>query len=129
MSSITCAEFSTTCYTISNNILPTSVPANDYTGLSAVNVDNAEDWRVYYHDNEGFISQLEGSASGFDLGERIGGQGLNASSIATVNINSTTNNIILFYVDSSSQNLYTMQFTAGAWSTRECSVAITLALD
>lgn len=123
MSAITCAEGSATCKTISNILLPTDVPAHHYTGLSAVNVNEAEDWRVFYHDNQGFISQLQGNASGFNAGERIGGQGLNATSIATVNINSTTNNIQLFYVDISSQNLYTMQFV-GAWTTRKCSVAI-----
>ncbi|KUJ21719.1 uncharacterized protein LY89DRAFT_681140 [Mollisia scopiformis] len=51
------------------------------------------------------------------MGERIGGSGLNATSIAAVNINSTTNNINLFYVDSLSENLYNMQFTNGAWTT------------
>ncbi|CZR56945.1 uncharacterized protein PAC_06834 [Phialocephala subalpina] len=117
MSAITCASGSAKCNTISNCLLPTDVPANDNTGLTAVNVSNQKDWRVYYHDNKGFISQLQGNESGFNTGERIGGSGLNASSIAAVNVNSTTNNVNLFYVDSSSQNLYNMQFTDGAWTT------------
>lgn len=119
MSAITCASGSAKCNTISNCLLPTNIPANEHTGLSAVNVNEAEDWRVYYHDNEGFISQLQGNASGFNMGDRIGGSALNASSIATVNVNSTANNIVLFYVDSLTKNLYNMQFTAGAWTTRK----------
>lgn len=119
MSAITCASGSAKCNTISNCLLPTDIPANDDTGLAAVNINEDKDWRVYYHDNKGLISQLQGNESGFDTGNRIGGSGLNASSIAAVNVNSTTNNINLFYVDSTSQNLYNMQFTNGAWTTRK----------
>ncbi|KUJ21720.1 uncharacterized protein LY89DRAFT_729225 [Mollisia scopiformis] len=51
MSAITCASGSAKCNTISNCLLPTNIPVNEYTGLSAVNVNDSEDWRVYYHDN------------------------------------------------------------------------------
>ena len=74
---------------------------------------------MYYHDNQGFISELQGKTSGFNKGVRIGGSGLNASSISAVNVNSTTNNIVLFYTDALSKDPFTMQFTAGAWTTRK----------
>lgn len=119
MSAITCPAGSANCGTINNCLLPTTVPANVYTGLTAVNVNDAQDWRVYYLDKNGAVSQLEGNASGFATGEQIGGSGLNASSLAAVNVNSTTNNINLFYVDDLTRNLFKMQFTNGAWTTRE----------
>jgi hypothetical protein len=118
MSAITCPANSANCNTISNCLLPTKIPTSVYTGLTAVNVNDAQDWRVYYLDQEGAVSQLEGNSSGFATGERIGGYGLNASSLAAVNVNSTTNNINLFYVDVLTKNLYKMQFTDGAWTTR-----------
>lgn len=119
MSAITCPAGSANCGTISNCLLPTTISANVYTGLTAVNVNEAQDWRVYYLDKNGAVSQLEGNNSGFAMGEQIGGSGLNASSLAAVNINSTTNDINLFYVDDLTRNLFKMQFTNGAWTTRE----------
>ena len=82
-------------------------------------MDNAQDWRVYYLDDSGLVSQLQGNSSGFDDGQAIGGAGLNGSSLAAVNVNSTTNNINLFYVDIQTQNLFTLEFTAGAWTVRK----------
>jgi hypothetical protein len=42
-------------------------------GLAAINVDYAQDWRVYYNDESGFTSELAGNASGFDMGQAIEG--------------------------------------------------------
>lgn len=117
MSAVTCPANSVNCNTISNCELPTSSAPNEYTGLAAVNVNNAQDWRVYYYDEEGYVSELAGNSSGFDMGTPIGGLALNSSAIAAVNVNSTTNNINLFYVDQLTQELFTMQFT-GSWTTR-----------
>jgi hypothetical protein len=118
MSAITCPAGSANCGTISNCLLPTTIPASVYTGLTAVNVNEAQDWRIYYLNQAGAVSQLEGNSSGFATGETIGGSGLNASSLAAVNVNSTTNNINLFYVDALTKALFKMQFTNGAWTTR-----------
>ncbi|CAD6506145.1 BgTH12-07075 [Blumeria graminis f. sp. triticale] len=110
MSALTCAEGSAKCGTINNCLLPTAIPVSHETGLAAVNVNNSQDWRVYYHDQSGFISQLQGNASGFNLGSRIGGEGLNGSDITAVNIDSTTNNIHVFYTDMLTQALFTLQY-------------------
>jgi hypothetical protein len=118
MSAITCPAKSAVCKTISNCLLPTKVPTNVNTGLAAVNVNLAQDWRIYYHDQNGAMSQLEGNSSGFATGELIGGSALNASSIAAVNVNSTTNNINVFYVNALTKELFKMQFTNGAWTER-----------
>ncbi|KAK0125574.1 hypothetical protein ONS96_009410 [Cadophora gregata f. sp. sojae] len=116
MSAITCSPNSDKCNTIANCYLPTQIAPSNFTGLAAVNVNKAQDWRVYYHDVEGYISELQGDNSGFNLGKKIGGSGLNASAIAAINVNSTTNNINIFYVDGLTQALFKMQFTAGDWT-------------
>ncbi|PMD46119.1 hypothetical protein L207DRAFT_206113 [Hyaloscypha variabilis F] len=116
MSAVTCPTGSANCNTINNCYLPTTNSPNEYTGLAAVNVDNAQDWRVYYYDDEGNLSELAGNSSGFDMGNPIGGLALNSSGIAAVNINSTTNNINVFYVDQLTEALYTTEFN-GAWTT------------
>ncbi len=94
------------------------VAPHENTGLAAVNVGNAQDWRVYYYDEEGYVSEMAGNSSGFDLGRPIGGLALNSSDIAAVNINSTTNDINLFYVDQLTEALFTMEFK-GVWTTRK----------
>ncbi|CZT51972.1 uncharacterized protein RSE6_13203 [Rhynchosporium secalis] len=116
MSVITCVPNTDKCNTVANRYLPTQVAPSNFTGLAAINVDEAQDWRVYYHDKDGNICELVGNNSGFDLGTPIGGQGLNASSITAVNINSTTNNVRVFYVDGLTQALFKTQFTAGDWT-------------
>ncbi|KAH7419431.1 hypothetical protein BKA64DRAFT_16398 [Cadophora sp. MPI-SDFR-AT-0126] len=116
MSAVTCSPNSDKCNTIANCYLPTQIAPSNFTGLAAVNVNKAQDWRVYYHDEDGYISELQGDNSGFNLGKPIGGSGLNASSIAAVNVNSTTNNINIFYVDDLTRALFKMQFTADVWT-------------
>lgn len=113
-----CATGASVCSTFSNNILPTGVPIHKFSGLAAVTVSDAQDWRVYYHDENSFLCQMEGKASGFTKGAIIGGTALNNSAIEAVNVNSTTNNIVLYYVDQGSQNMFTQQFT-GVWTTGE----------
>lgn len=120
MSAITCSPGSTNCNTINNCYLPTTVAPHENTGLAAVNVDNAEDWRVYYYDTLNYVSELDGNSSGFAMGSPIGGTALNGSSIAAVNVNETTNNINVFYVDQLSEILFYMEFT-GSWSIRTSS--------
>lgn len=124
MSAITCPANSASCNTINNCLLPTKIPTLVYTGLAAINVNNAQDWRVYYLDQEGAVSQLMGNGSGFDEGVKIGGTGLNTSSMAAVNYNMSTNNINLFYVDALTKNLFKMQYTGltdNGWTTRKLS--------
>jgi hypothetical protein len=121
MASITCPANSVDCNMIGNSYLPTMVAANENTGLAAVNVGNGQDWRVYYYDEEGYVSEMAGNSSGFNFGTAIGGLALNGSDITAVNINSTTNEINLFYVDQLTEALFTMEFT-GAWTTRKCSI-------
>ncbi|KAH6664500.1 hypothetical protein B0J14DRAFT_246765 [Halenospora varia] len=116
MAALACAAGSSSCSTVANNLLTTTVPIADTTGLAAVNVDNAQDWRVYYQDQSNQLSQLQGNASGFDRGTVVGGLVLNGSSIAAVNCNATTNNINIFYVDMLTQVLYGQQFTKGDWT-------------
>jgi DNA/RNA endonuclease YhcR with UshA esterase domain len=116
MVQLACAAGSSTCATTSNSILKTTNAPHEYTGLSAVTVSNAQDWRIFYHDNSSFLSQVEGNLSGFKSGERVGGAALNGSSIAAVNVNTTTNNINVFYVDQLTQALTYQQFTDGAWT-------------
>ena len=122
MANTACLANSTSCNLFSNMIISAGVktPPSNYTGLAAVIVDNAQDWRVFYHDANGMVSQLVGKNSGFDDGQIIGGMALNASSIAATNINMTTNNINVFYVDASTTDLYTLEFT-GDWTIRELS--------
>jgi hypothetical protein len=117
MSAIACPAGSTNCNTINNCYIPTYNRPNEYTGLAAVTVNNTQDWRVYYYDEEGYLSELAGNSSGFDMGTPIGGLALNSSDIAAVNVNSTTNNINLFYVDQLTEALFTMEFT-DSWTTR-----------
>jgi hypothetical protein len=73
MSSITCPANSANCNTINNCYLPTTTAPNEYTGLAAVNVNNTQDWRVYYYDENGYLSELAGNSSGFNMGTPIGG--------------------------------------------------------
>jgi hypothetical protein len=113
---LACAAGSSACATTSNNILKTTIALHDYTGLSAVSVSNPQDWRIFYHDNSSFLCQVEGNLSGFRTGERIGSTALNGSSIAAVNVNATTNNINVFYVDQLTEALTYQQFTGGAWT-------------
>ena len=123
MSAVTCPTGSANCNTINNCYLPTTNSPNEYTGLAAVNVDNAQDWRVYYYDDEGNLSELAGNSSGFDMGNPIGGLALNSSGIAAVNVNSTTNNINVFYVDQLTEALYTTEFQ-GEWTTRTSPLSL-----
>ncbi|KAI6245414.1 hypothetical protein HI914_06649 [Erysiphe necator] len=116
MSTIICANGSAKCDSIDNQLIPTEIPVSRDTGLAAVNVNNTQDWRVFYYDQFGFISQLQGNTSGFNLGTRIGGEGLNGSDITAVNVNSTNNNIHVFYTDMLTQALFTLQFQSN-WST------------
>jgi hypothetical protein len=120
MASITCPANSVDCNTVSNSYLPTMAAPHEYTGLAAINVGKAQDWRVYYYDEGGNVSEMAGNSSGFDMGTPIGGLALNGSDIAAVNINSTTNDINLFYVDQLTEALFTMEFK-GAWTTRKFS--------
>ncbi len=71
MSAITCSSGTDKCNTIANCLLPTEIPASNFTGLAAVNVNNAQDWRVYYSDEDGYISELQGDNSGFNSGKPI----------------------------------------------------------
>jgi hypothetical protein len=107
-------------------ILSTDVPPGTNTGLAAVNVNDARDWRVYYLDDNGLVSQLQGNSSGFDSGLAIRGSGIKGSSIAAVNVNSTTNNIVVCYTDLSTRDLFSLQFTGGAWSVRKFSLLLSL---
>ncbi|RKF66858.1 hypothetical protein GcC1_108002 [Golovinomyces cichoracearum] len=116
MSAITCAEGSADCFTIGNKLIPTAIPVSRDTGLASVSINNSQDWRVYYHDHYGFISQVKGNSSSFNLGSRIGGEGLNGSDITAVNINSSTNNIHVFYTDMLTKSLFNLQLQ-GNWTT------------
>lgn len=120
MATAACPAGSTSCSKTGNyQVTETlTIPMRNDTGLAAVNVDDAQDWRVFYHDKNNMISQLAGNNSGFDSGQVIGGEGLPGSSIAATNINSTTNNINVFYVDDLTSALYTFEFT-NDWTTRK----------
>ncbi|KAF4632186.1 hypothetical protein G7Y89_g5943 [Cudoniella acicularis] len=82
MCALACAAGGSSCSTIANNRLQTKVPLGDNTGLTVVNVNDSQDWRVHYLDNNNFLSQLQGNTSGFDTRTIVGGLGLNGSSIA-----------------------------------------------
>ncbi|KAK6584873.1 hypothetical protein PZA11_003097 [Diplocarpon coronariae] len=116
MCSVTCAPWSDDCSTVANIVIPVNVPASNFTGLAAVNVNMAKDWRVYYADQDGYLSELRGVSSGFDKGKTIGGWALNGSSIAAINVNTTTSNINIFYVDSETKALFKMQWAIDAWT-------------
>jgi len=116
MSVITCPPNSASCNTIDNCYIPTTSAPNEYTGLAAVNINDAQDWRVYFYDEAGILSEIAGNSSGFDMGTPFGGSALNSSGIAAVNVNSTTNNINVFYVDQLTEALFTTEFTDGAWT-------------
>ncbi|KAL2075455.1 hypothetical protein VTL71DRAFT_398 [Oculimacula yallundae] len=116
MSTLTCSLNSDRCKTVENRNLPTQVAPSNFTGLAAVNVNEAQDWRVYYHDADNYISELQGDVAGFNLGKKIGGQAMNASSMAAININSTTNNIHIFYIDGLTQTLFKTQFIESGWT-------------
>ena len=92
-------KWSTKRTTISKLILPTEVPPHLNTGPSVVNIGNVEDLCIYYSNEAGLISELAGNSCGFDSGTPIGGIALHGSSIAAVNVSSTTNNINVFFVD------------------------------
>lgn len=129
MVQLACASGSTNCATTSNSILKTTNAPHEHTGLSAVSVSNAQDWRIFYHDNSSYLSQVEGNLSGFKTGEVIGGAALNGSSIAAVNVNATTNNINVFYVDQLTQALTYQQFTGGSWTASTLSLSHTLEIS
>jgi hypothetical protein len=115
------ASGSTIRITISNLILPTEIPPHLNTGLSVVIIGNVEDWCIYYSNEVSLISELASNSFGFNLGTPIGGIGLDKeSSITSMNVNSTTNNISLFLVDQSTQNMFGigMHFTDDAWTSR-----------
>ncbi|KAL3426765.1 hypothetical protein PVAG01_00274 [Phlyctema vagabunda] len=113
-----CAAGSSSCSITTNKVVSNnlSIPLNNDTDLAAVTVNDAQDWRVYYQDQSGSISELMGNAAGFGTGSIIGGAGLNASSMAAVNIDSSTNNINVFFVDGTTKKLSTLQFVDGAWT-------------
>jgi hypothetical protein len=112
-------KWSTKRTTISKLILPTEVPPHLNTGPSVVNIGNVEDLCIYYSNEAGLISELAGNSCGFDSGTPIGGIALHWSSIAAVNVNSTTNNISVFFVDQLTETLFgMMQFTDSAWTSR-----------
>lgn len=115
---MTCPSNSVACNTVSNKVLSTSPAPHPQTGLAVVNVNNAQDWRVYYYDTANFVSELVGNTSGFDTGTPIGGGALNGSSLAAFNANSTTQDINVFYVDNLSQNLFGTRF-GGTWTVRK----------
>jgi hypothetical protein len=52
------------------------------------------------------------------MGNLIGGSALNSSDIAAVNVNSTANNVNVFYVDQLTKALFTLEFSDGAWTDR-----------
>ena len=118
---LTCPVLSSACKTASNIALTlnaTSPQLNPSSGLAAINVNNAQDWRIYYYDTSGFLNELSGNTGGFDtVGKPIGGSALNGSAIAAVNVNATTNNINVFYVDQLTQALFMTEF-GGVWSVR-----------
>lgn len=116
MVKLSCPADSVNCTVTANMVVSSAVkvPVNKFTGLGVVNVDSDQDWRVFYHDKDGYVSQLQGNSTGFGSGEIIGGIGLNASSIAAVNVNQTTNNINVFYVDTLTQALVFTQYLPSA---------------
>ncbi|TVY56559.1 hypothetical protein LSUE1_G009886, partial [Lachnellula suecica] len=116
MCSLACTADSTSCSSTSNIALKTSVPIHNSTGLSAVTVGDSQDWRIYYHDNSSYLSELQGNLAGFKTSAIVGGGALNGSSIAAVNVNTTTNNINVFYVDLLTKALYMQQFADGTWT-------------
>jgi len=118
MSAIPCPANSASCNTINNCYLPTTNAPNEYTGLATVNVSGSQDWRVYYYDEADLLSEIVGNSSSFDMGNLIGGSALNSSDIAAVNVNSTANNVNVFYVDQLTKALFTLEFSDGAWTDR-----------
>ncbi|RDW87943.1 hypothetical protein BP5796_03637 [Coleophoma crateriformis] len=118
ISGTACPAGSSTCGATFNNVISAqlTLPPSNQTGLAAVNVNDAQDWRVYFHDIRGMLTEVAGNASGFGSGTVVGSAGLNKSSIAATNVNSTTNNINVFYVDARTQFLTTIAFVNGAWT-------------
>jgi hypothetical protein len=121
MAESACPAGSSVCSNTRNTIISdkVTVPLSNQTGLAVVNVDDDQNWKVFYHDKNSMVSQLAGNSSGFDQGQIIGGRALEGSSLAATNINSKTNNINVFYVDGLSSDLYTFQFTDDEWVIRE----------
>ncbi|RDW72811.1 hypothetical protein BP6252_06718 [Coleophoma cylindrospora] len=118
ISGAACPAGSSTCSPTFNNVISSQLdlPPSNQTGLAAVNVNDAQDWRVYFHDIRGMLTEVGGNASGFGSGTVVGSAALNKSSIAATNVNSTTNNINVFYVDAKTQFLTTIEFVNGTWT-------------
>lgn len=94
------------------------------SSLAAVNVDKAENWRVYYQNTKHNIVELAGNSSGFNTGEIIyRGTTLTGSSLTAVNAYNPTNNINVFFVDHDSQALYYTQYTS-SWQTGKLPVSL-----
>jgi hypothetical protein len=119
MAGSACPAGSSACSSTTNSIISDKdLSVHNSTGLAAINVDNAQDWRIYYHDENRMVCEMGGNSSGFGTGAIIGGAALNGSSIAATNINATTNNINVFYIDDLTSALYTLEFI-GVWTTGE----------
>lgn len=87
------------------------------SSLAAVNVDHAQDWRIYYQNTNSNIVELAGNTSGFNQGVTIyNGNTLAGSALTAVNVDVTQNNINVFFVDDSSSALFYTQFT-DSWQT------------
>jgi len=87
------------------------------TGLAAVNVDHAQDWRIYYQNTNRNIVEMAGNTSGFNKGVTIySGKTLPGSALTAVNVEVAQNNINVFFVDNDSNALFYTQFT-DSWQT------------
>lgn len=113
-----CASGSADCKTSSNDIITKGAPTlHESSGLGVASINHSQDWRVYYHNAKSKIVQLVGNATGYDRGQFIyDGTTLAGSDLTVVNVDSTMNNLNVFFVDASSQNLYFTQYT-DSWQT------------
>jgi len=98
------------------------------SNLAVVNVDNAQDWRIYYHNKDRNIVEMAGNSSGFNQGVTIySGTTLQGSYLSAVNVDKSTNNINVFFVDHDSKALYYTQFT-DSWQTGKFLALLTESL-
>lgn len=93
------------------------------SGLAAVYLGSSLGWRVFYQDDNNAVTQLAGTSDtsglvAWDSGLIIASAALNGSSLAVALVPPV--NMAVFYVDATSQALYTLQYSYSTnWQTRK----------
>jgi hypothetical protein len=120
---LTCPLTSISCTLQFNGIITTdsTYPVHALSGLSAAYLGGTYSWRVYYHNTDGTLSELDGDAAASTgwTSRIVGGKAKIGSNIAVSLANSSSSpGINVFYVDEATALLTTVTWYGG-WSSRK----------